>query len=70
VQESETAPRCCVRHEILVDRDRGRRGASGEVIGAGSVNVASVLASARPVQLPRVMVIAAPERTVPWKRNP
>src|SRR5688572_5148707 len=37
------------------------------VIGAGSVRVASVVASIRPIQLPRVMVAAAPDRTVPTK---
>src|SRR5690242_1779122 len=37
------------------------------VIGAGSVNVASVVAIMRPIHVPRVMVAPAPERTVPTK---
>jgi len=41
--------------------------AAQPVNGAGSVNVASVVAIIRPVQLPRVIVAAAPDRTVPTK---
>src|SRR6187397_504829 len=43
------------------------RAAAQPVNGAGSVNVTSVVAMARPSQLPRVMVAAAPDRTVPTK---
>jgi hypothetical protein len=38
-----------------------------KVSGAGSVIVASVLARARPIQLPRVIETALPARTVPTK---
>lgn len=41
--------------------------AAQPVIGSGSVSVASVLAIIRPIQLVRVMVAAASERTVPTK---
>ena len=41
--------------------------AAQPVNGAGSVNVASVVAIIRPIQLPRVIVAAAPDRTVPTK---
>src|ERR1019366_7355159 len=47
----------------------GRTGGAhpAKVNGAGLVTVASVVAKARPNQLPPVMVTAAPERTVPLK---
>ena len=38
-----------------------------KVIGDGLVNVASVVAMSRPVQVPPVIVAPAPERTVPTK---
>ena len=40
-----------------------------KVMSSASVTVTSVLASARPSQLPLVMVMALPERTVPLKNE-